>query len=169
VISQTRGSRAEPATTNERTVWSPSGVVDRRVDARGLVTAFRYDQRLALVEVIAGYGSDEPLHRRVRYDRVGLPIKIIDARGCEIRVERDPWGREARFSHPDGETVEVERDAAGRVVRARQFGPHHETGQVVRWSEQSYLYDELGRLIVSTAHRFVPGSASSDPNPRVLG
>lgn len=51
--------------------------------------------------------------------------------------------------------------AAGTPSRwpARQFGPHPETGQVVRWSEQSDLYDELGRLSVSTAHRFVPGSA----------
>ncbi len=156
------GGLTDPGRRVAQTVFLPTGLPVRTIDARGTITKTDYDQRLFVKAVTVAHGRSEAATTRFRYGRAGELIETEDARGRRTRYDYDAFGRVARVHGPDGTLLEWEHDPTGHVTRARLTGSHPETAMAVRWSESEFGYDELGRLIERRDHVFVPGESGSD-------
>ncbi|MCW5970849.1 MAG: hypothetical protein KIT57_20280 [Blastocatellales bacterium] len=161
-VRMSAGTASEPELRVLRTIYHPAGVPQREIDALGNQTLIRHDARMFAGSVTMAWGKPEQVTRRLVYNRAGETIEVIDGRGARTRIERDAFGRARRVLTPDGNAVECEYDASGRVVRKRLYGKHPETGAVVRWSETEMRYDALGRMIEAIDHVFSPGETAED-------
>lgn len=166
MVEQRSGPAADPSARRRRIRFNASGQVEKDIDFRGTVTRYVYDERMLLARVIRGWGTPQAATRRLRYNVSTEPVEAIDGRGGKTVVERDGFGRPRLIRDPDGNELDRDYDAAGRVIRTRLLGPHPLTSKHERWAEARRTYDAVGRLIEEVELLFVPGAGGTDDEVR---
>jgi RHS repeat-associated protein len=162
VVQEGWGTSKSPAERIRRLVLGPDGQVDREFDPRGFEFRQIRDELGRVIETVRAPDRLESSTRRYDYDISGKVTRVTDGLGHVTTLQYDGFGRVRLIRDPDSNEIETEYDAAGQPVRSVIRGVHPDIGQVVRWSEVEFLYDELGQLIRRDDHLFEPGSAGQD-------
>jgi RHS repeat-associated protein len=162
LVGHRAGSAADPEARLHDIVLDGAGLRVRAIDGNRNSTVYTYDERLLTASITRGWGTPEETTQRFRYNASAEIVEIVDGRGFSMVTERDGFGRPRLTRDADGNEFETEHDAANRVIVARTYGLHPETGIKVRWNETESRYDAVGRLIETVDHLFVPGEPGAD-------
>jgi RHS repeat-associated protein len=158
-----------PDTTTTHYFWDATDNLIQRRSATGEVTRYGYDAAGRLVGVVS------PAGQRWLYERdaTGNIVEVITPEGVlaeddetgRVRFAYDPLGRPTTVDPSDAPTVQLEWDAANRVVAMEdalgtERYDYDAVGRLVRLvrdgTELSYSYDLVGNLV----ERVLDGTAT---------
>ncbi len=117
--------------------YSALGDLVAHTDRAGEITRYKYDQRHALIEIVAANGVSAT---RYEYDDGGRLVAIIDAEGNRTEIDHDIEGQVETTRNPDGTERLYEYDERGNVLTIVD-----ELGNVSR-----NTFDEHDRLLTET-------------------
>jgi YD repeat-containing protein len=143
-------------------VLTPFGLREKVIDPLGNTTFIKYNENMTVSSVTRGYGTLDQTTQQIRYNISGEIVEVENGLGFKNVIERDGFGRSVVTHDPDGNELEMEYDASGRILLYRLQGIHPETNTKVRWLEYENNYDSVGRLIERIDHLFIPGKINSD-------
>ncbi|CAG19099.1 RHS repeat-associated core domain-containing protein [Photobacterium profundum] len=151
-----------PSGAITRYCYNRFGQLTEQCSALGHITTHRFNSLGLLLETRHPEGNKD----HYEYDHQGRLIKHLAAGGqcygywwnaeglltafkqnhAVTRYSYDVYGEINGLANPDGSIIEYQRDSAGNIAQTRHYHPDHETPAV----EQSYTYDDAGRLISHT-------------------
>src|SRR5262249_55245603 len=137
------------------------GHVVEVTDPIGMRVTHCHDERgLVLSEKVAAGTPDELATRHV-YDRVGRLVRTAGLGSLETKFERDPWGRVARITLPNGSDQVFTWGALDRLLEVSVQGDPGDGNPKRLLSRRAFEYDERGRLIRQRIWSFMSDPTSA--------
>lgn len=162
IIQQSWGTAQNPVERVHRIVLGPDGQIDREFNPRGFEFRRIRDEVGRVIQTIRAPDRPESSNRRYDYDVSGKLVRMTNGLGYVTSFQYDGFGRLRLTQDPDSNQIEAEYDAAGQAVQTVLRGIHPDTGQMVRWSQVEFQYDEMGQLTRRDDHLFDPANPPQD-------
>ena len=126
----------DPLGNVTRSLFNDDGQLFQKIDARGTITEFRYDQAQRLKEIVYALGKPAECRRTFTYDENGNRKTTTDCFGQVTRFDYDKANRLIRTTQlADGSFTETGYDAQGRA----------KTSKDAKGNVTTYEYDLAGR------------------------